>query len=130
MDEENYVPDGEFEEAPQMEQVQRLVAQKLLELPESKEKDSPDMFSREEILGNIKNWEKVKLIRLHQLQKACERMGLTKAKNFFSREEKKTLNISRSVGGFQQRILRTTLSGKDNFSDDKKKKWLPNWGWK
>lgn len=118
------LPEGVFEEAPQLEQLSRYVAEKLLEVNEE-----PKIFAREDILGNIEIWERDKLMMLHKLQKGCDRLGLHKAESFFTKEEKKMLGVSRSVKGFQQKILRTTLSGKTSMEDDgkKKKSWI-GWG--
>jgi len=124
------LPEGNFVEDSQGEQLSRFVAAKLLEVSSN---NKPEMFSREDVLGNIAGWEKTKLLRLHQLQKACTRLKLTEASAYFQREEKKILGLSRSVGGFQQKIIRTTLSGNGNMQekpDEKLLGFLPKWGWR
>ena len=129
------LPPGEFEEPSAEDTLSRFLTQQLLGI-ELKEKPKAltkkellsHMFSREDILGNIQSWEKTKLMGLHQLQKACQDLGLDDAGGFFLKEEKKLLTFSRSVNGFQQKILRTSLGGK--IEDEKKSLLGFKWGWK
>lgn len=122
------LPTGDLVEDPQMEVLSQFVAGKLLEVSDNKK---PKMFSREDILGNIFPWEKIKLMRLHQLQKACERLKLNSAVSFFQKEEKKILGFSRSVSGFQQKIIRTAFSGGNSDEKEKEKGFgfMPKWKW-
>ena len=122
------LPMGDLVEDPQVEQLSRFVAEKLLEISSNKK---PEMFSREDILGNIHTWEKQKLMRLHQLQKSCDRLGLTSAMNYFQKEEKKILGFSRSVGGFQQKVIRSSLSGGNLNDQDNERQFgfMPKWKW-
>jgi len=122
------LPPGGLVEDPQLEQLSKFIAGKLLEVSDNQK---PEMFSREDILGNIQGWEKQKLMRLHQLQKACTRLGLKDATQYFQKEEKKILGFSRSVGGFQQKIIRSTLGDSSMSVQDKKKTFdfMPKWKW-
>jgi len=122
------LPPGALVEDAQVEQLPRFVAEKLLEISDQ---EQPKMFSREDILGNILSWEKVKLMRLHQLQKACGRLKLKDAVNFFQKEEKKILGLSRSVNGFQQKIVRTAINGSPGIEKDEERTFgfMPKWKW-
>ena len=65
------------------------------------------------------------------MQKACERLNLKKAMNFFQKEEKKILGFSRSVGGFQQKVIRTAFNGGNSVEKDNERVFgfMPKWKW-
>lgn len=84
--EKNNLPKGEMVENENKEALSKFVTGKLLEISNNKK---PEMFSREDILGNIEQWENNKLQCLHRLQKMCNFLNLGQAQSFFQKKKRK-----------------------------------------